>query len=401
MTTIAKSRPLGPPSAIRRAIARGLFASAVGGLAVCGAEAPGLAIEAPEARGIAPGPLVSGSAGDPGPSSRRAESRKPDESSRPQDPPGRFSSSNPGDPVTPGDLPGRLVSSRPGESSAQLESSKSGESSKFGESAKSDERAGKKAGDSPERAEPVEVRASGGREEPRVIAEPEIRYVEPDRYATWLMAAGEDGKPMTFVVVGDKVAWSFKGAWKTKAMAAVASLNAAWRSGNLRSDHITPGKRGRTLVVRCDRETLLEVDDGFARAQGQKPAPLTLWAIDSLRDALGGLPLVAQVSRGGIPGVKARNAVASWYGGFFHGRTAADGSRFDKTDYTAASRTLPLGTLVLVQNPRNGKAALVRITDRGPYIRGRSIDLSQRTAQVLGIERAGVAGVRIYAFPSN
>lgn len=234
-----------------------------------------------------------------------------------------------------------------------------------------------------------------------VTAEPEIRYVEPDRYATWLMAAGEDGEPMTFVVVGDKVAWSFQGDWKAKAVAAVNSMNASWRAGNLRSDHITPGKRGRTLVVRCDQETLLVVDDTFAKAQGRKAAPLALSAIDSLRKALGGLPLVAQVSRGGLPGVKARDGVASWYGGFFHGRTAADGSRFDKTDFTAASRTLPLGTLVLVQNPRNGKAALVRITDRGPYIKGRSIDLSQRTAQVLGIESAGVASVRIFAFPGK
>lgn len=234
-----------------------------------------------------------------------------------------------------------------------------------------------------------------------VAAGPEIQYVEPDRYATWLMAAGENGKPMTFVVVGDKVAWSFLGNWKAKATAAVNGMNSAWRSGALRSDHITPGKRDRNFVVRCDQETLLVVDSRFAQAQGERPAPLALTAIDSLRKALGGMPLASAVSRGGIPGVSARNGVASWYGGFFHGRTAADGSRFDKTDYTAASKTLPFGTLVLVQNPRNGKATLVRITDRGPYVKGRNLDLSQRTAQVLGIEGAGVAQVRFYVFPAQ
>ncbi len=226
-----------------------------------------------------------------------------------------------------------------------------------------------------------------------------IRFVEPDRYATWLMAADEQGAPTTFVVVGDRVAWSFKGQWKWKAVTAVNSLNAAWRSGSLRSDHITPGKRKKLLVVRCDRETLLEVDEKFAKAQGERPAPLALSAIDGLRRALGGLPLAKQASRGGLPGISGRDAVASWYGGFFHGRTAADGSRFDKTDYTVASRTLPLGTLLLVQNPRNGKAVLVRVTDRGPYIHGRSLDLSQRTAQVLGIESAGVAPVKYFVFP--
>ena len=234
-----------------------------------------------------------------------------------------------------------------------------------------------------------------------ITAAPQIRYVEPDRYATWLMASGEDGNPMPFVVVGDKVAWSFQGDWKAKAAAAANSMNSAWRSGSLRSDHITPGKRDSNFVVRCDQETLLVVDNRFAKAQGERPAPLALSAIDSLRKALGGLPLVAQVSRGGLPGVSPRSGVASWYGGFFHGRTAADGSRYDKTDYTVASKTLPFGTLLLVQNPRNGKAALVRVTDRGPYIKGRSLDLSQRTAQALGMEKAGVAPVKFYIFPGQ
>ncbi|MBM3274520.1 MAG: septal ring lytic transglycosylase RlpA family protein [Candidatus Sericytochromatia bacterium] len=226
-----------------------------------------------------------------------------------------------------------------------------------------------------------------------------IDYVAPDRYATWLMAADEVGKPTTFVVVGDKVAWSFRGDWKVKAKQASDRLNGAWREGLLRSDHIRPGKRDRQFVVRCDRHTLLVVDNHFAKAQAERPAALALSAIDGLRKALGGIPLAQQVSRDGLPGVNARSGVASWYGGFFHGRTAADGSRFDKTDYTMASRTLKLGTLVLVQNPRNGKAVLVRVTDRGPYIHGRSLDLSQRTAQVLGIESAGVASVRYYVFP--
>ncbi|MBI6545853.1 MAG: septal ring lytic transglycosylase RlpA family protein [Cyanobacteria bacterium NC_groundwater_1444_Ag_S-0.65um_54_12] len=152
-------------------------------------------------------------------------------------------------------------------------------------------------------------------------------------------------------------------------------------------------------MIRCGTATILTVDSLLAKTQGMKPAEFTLAAIDSLRRALGGIPLIHQVSRGGMPGVKRSLAVASWYGGFFHGRTAADGLPFDKMDFTVASRTLPLGTLLLLSNPKNGKAVLVRVTDRGPYIRGRQLDLSQRTAQVLGIESAGVAPLRYYVFP--
>ena len=228
------------------------------------------------------------------------------------------------------------------------------------------------------------------------FASPPIKYVEPDTYASWILAEDETGKPATFVVVGDHVAWRFRGQWARKADEAAARLNASWRAGRLRSDHVTPGRRGKSYVVRCGEDTLLSVDGAFAAAQAARPAELTLQAIDALRQALGGVPLARQASRGGIPGVTGRSAMASWYGTFFHGRTAADGSRYDKHDFTVASKTLPFGTLLLVTNPNNNESALVKVTDRGPYIKGRSLDLSQKTAQVLGIEGAGVANVRYY-----
>lgn len=85
--------------------------------------------------------------------------------------------------------------------------------------------------------------------------------------------------------------------------------------------------------------------------------------------------------------------VASWYGPGFHGRKTANGERFNMHEMTAAHKTLPFGTRVLVQNPRTGKEVVVRINDRGPFIKGRVIDLSKAAAKALGIHARGHAAV--------
>jgi len=87
---------------------------------------------------------------------------------------------------------------------------------------------------------------------------------------------------------------------------------------------------------------------------------------------------------------------ASWYGGSFHGRKTASGERFNKNALTAAHRTLPLGSRVRVTHARSGATVTVRINDRGPYSRGRIIDLSEAAARRLGIVRSGVALVVLY-----
>jgi rare lipoprotein A len=87
---------------------------------------------------------------------------------------------------------------------------------------------------------------------------------------------------------------------------------------------------------------------------------------------------------------------ASFYAGRFAGQTMADGNRMDVHDDNAASRTLPLGTRARVTNLRTGQSAVVTIQDRGPYAKGRIIDLSPATARQIGIHRkAGVAMVRV------
>jgi peptidoglycan lytic transglycosylase len=90
-----------------------------------------------------------------------------------------------------------------------------------------------------------------------------------------------------------------------------------------------------------------------------------------------------------------RTEVASWYGPGFAGRRTSSGERFDPNSLTAASRTLPLGSHVKVTNPSTGKSVVVRINDRGPHLHGRSLDLSRRAAEEIGMKRKGVARVRV------
>jgi rare lipoprotein A len=88
--------------------------------------------------------------------------------------------------------------------------------------------------------------------------------------------------------------------------------------------------------------------------------------------------------------------IASWYGHRFHGRRTASGEPFDMHGFSAAHRQLPLGSYARVHNPANGRLALVRINDRGPFIKGRVIDLSHAAALHLGVTQRPQK-VEIYA----
>lgn len=87
--------------------------------------------------------------------------------------------------------------------------------------------------------------------------------------------------------------------------------------------------------------------------------------------------------------------IASWYGPQFHGKRTANGEIFDQNQVTAAHPTLPLPSAVRVTNLENGRSIMLRINDRGPFARGRIIDLSRRAAQLLGFEKNGTAKVRV------
>jgi len=87
--------------------------------------------------------------------------------------------------------------------------------------------------------------------------------------------------------------------------------------------------------------------------------------------------------------------LASWYGAKHHGKRTASGEIFEQNKLTAAHRTLPWGSIVKVTNLDNGKSVEVRINDRGPFTKGRIIDLSRAAARALGMVKSGVCLVRM------
>lgn len=240
---------------------------------------------------------------------------------------------------------------------------------------------------------------------------PEMPVIEP---VAGLYAAPEDGvvieaRPQaapqapirweqtpsgTRVFHDDKVLFTFTGDEGVLAARVVHRLNGLQRQGALRSDRITPGRQGDRFAVRVGPMAVIEIDEAFARQQGTGAVDLTLRYVNALRKRLGGQPIQVQASRSFLSGLRSGIGHASWYGGRFHGRRAASGERFDMHAHTAAHKTLPFGTLLLVTNLANGKTALVRVTDRGPYAHGRTLDVSRAAAETLGMLRSGVARVR-------
>ncbi len=91
------------------------------------------------------------------------------------------------------------------------------------------------------------------------------------------------------------------------------------------------------------------------------------------------------------------NGIASWYGRDFHGKPTSSGEVYDMHQLTAAHKTLPIPTWVEVTNIENGRQVIVKVNDRGPFIDGRIIDLSQRAAEEIDMIRSGTARVRVRA----
>ena len=93
--------------------------------------------------------------------------------------------------------------------------------------------------------------------------------------------------------------------------------------------------------------------------------------------------------------------IASWYGADFHGKATANGETYDMNEVTAAHKTLPMPSLARVTNLENGRSLIVRVNDRGPFVAGRIVDLSRRSAQLLGLEGQGTGKVRVQILPEE
>ena len=111
------------------------------------------------------------------------------------------------------------------------------------------------------------------------------------------------------------------------------------------------------------------------------------------------LPVVAPQVKEEVPNAEGPKVDqvgnASWYGPGFDGKETASGETYDQNELTAAHRTLPLGTEAVVTNLETGKSVKVTINDRGPYAKGRKIDLSRAAARQIGMTKKGVAKVKI------
>ncbi|WP_313115786.1 septal ring lytic transglycosylase RlpA family protein [Ectopseudomonas guguanensis] len=112
---------------------------------------------------------------------------------------------------------------------------------------------------------------------------------------------------------------------------------------------------------------------------------------------LGALALLGGCSTFGGGSGSSETGKASYYAQAHHGKRTASGERFDQNALTAAHRTLPFGTRVRVTNLNNERSVVVRINDRGPFVRGRVIDVSRAAAVRLEMLRAGVVPVRVEA----
>lgn len=93
--------------------------------------------------------------------------------------------------------------------------------------------------------------------------------------------------------------------------------------------------------------------------------------------------------------IYSEEGVASWYGPPYNKRQGANGQIFDQNAMTAAHRTLPMGSLIVVTNEKTGQSATMRVTDRGPFVQGRLLDLSKASAKATGIYLPGTATVRV------
>lgn len=164
---------------------------------------------------------------------------------------------------------------------------------------------------------------------------------------------------------------------------------------------ILPAKSGVLSTIQREGNTIISFDSGIAD-NGEDVTPLeTSWKfVNTIRTVFGvpSLPasylkLVDQaeqkIAADGVNG--SFSGQASWYGGRFQGRKTSDGHRYDQEKMTAAHRSLPFGTKLLVMNRKTGTSCIVEVNDRGPFVADRVIDLSRAAARQLNMLSSGVA----------
>jgi len=181
---------------------------------------------------------------------------------------------------------------------------------------------------------------------------------------------------------------------QTHASQIANQIRQALQDRDLAASSVRPALIDSQPAAKAEGEVLFVVNEQLADDINHDSKQLAVAWVNNLRTALGGGTLSATETRHYLMGLvetdQTFGGLASWYGPYFHGRITATGEVFNQNDLTAAHRTLPFDTYVKVTNLRNGKSVIVRINDRGPYIEGRSLDLSRQAARCIQSESSGV-----------
>lgn len=181
---------------------------------------------------------------------------------------------------------------------------------------------------------------------------------------------------------------------QTQASAVQMRLTKLLKSPNLDASQLKPGLVDGMPALMTGNRFLFGVDKEVSRKATRSGDVLAIEWVNNLRMALQKpvLSLVeGQLEMYGLASSNQKlSGLASWYGGYFHGRTTANGETYDQNELTVAHKSLPFNTFLQVKNLKTGKAVIVRVNDRGPYIPPRSLDLSRQASRCVNSEIAGV-----------
>lgn len=209
------------------------------------------------------------------------------------------------------------------------------------------------------------------------------------------VAAFGDVAPFQVTARGVAIASFFEGQW---AESFARRLREAVVRDDFEPTAVQPGRHGDRPALYVGDRLLFTITAGVTQRLRRDPDLVAVEWVNHLREAYGAEPLALVDGQMMMYDLRetgqAIAGLASWYGPQFHGRLSANGETFSQYAMTAAHKTLPFGTFLLVENQDSGDRAIVRVNDRGPYIGERVLDLSQKAALCLNSFEDGVVPVR-------
>jgi hypothetical protein len=209
------------------------------------------------------------------------------------------------------------------------------------------------------------------------------------------VAAFGDVAPFQVTARGMAIATFFNG---QQAEQFAGQLRAAVVRHDFDPAAVRPGRRGNRPALYVGDRLLFTITAAVTERLRRDPDLVAVEWGNHIREAYGAKPFSLVDGQMIMYGLRetgqAIAGLASWYGPYFHGRLSANGETFSQYAMTAAHKTLPFGTFLLVENQESGDRAIVRVNDRGPYIGERVLDLSQKAALCLNSFEDGVVPVR-------